>query len=61
MSRKMYNFEESHPTRNEVAGDRMAQIVDALCSEFDVELERCKADTVEFLELLVKRQLMVFA
>jgi pyrroloquinoline quinone biosynthesis protein D len=39
----------------------VAQIVDALCSEFDVELERCKTDTVEFLKLLVQRQLMVFA
>ena len=66
----LHTFEDEAGDVSEVAeriveladGSRtVAQIVDALCSEFQVDPERCTADTVDFLKLLVKRQLMVLA
>lgn len=37
------------------------QIADALCREFDVERDRCLADTRSFLHLLMERRLLVLA
>jgi len=37
----------------------IAEITDVLCSEFEVERDRCRADTAGFIELLVERQLLV--
>lgn len=66
----LHTFEDEAGEVSEVAeriveladGSRtVAQIVAALCSEFQVDRDRCTADTMEFLKLLVKRQLMVLA
>src|ERR1700687_3677957 len=37
----------------------VAQIADVLCGEFEVEPDQCRADTVEFIRLLVDRHLLV--
>ncbi len=66
----LHTFEDEDGQVSEVAeriveladGSRtVAQIVDALCVEFEVDPKRCTADTLEFLTLLVKRQLLVLA
>src|SRR6266852_5485210 len=58
----LHTFEDEDGQVSEVAeriveladGSRtVAQIVDALCWEFEVEPKRCTADTLEFLTLLV--------
>ena len=36
-----------------------AQVADALCAEFEVDPERCRADTAEFIQLLVDRRILV--
>jgi hypothetical protein len=37
----------------------VGQIVEALCGEFDVSPQVCTSDTVAFVELLVKRKVLV--
>lgn len=36
-----------------------AQIADALCAEFEVDPDRCRADTAQFIQLLVERRLLI--
>jgi hypothetical protein len=37
----------------------IAQITDSLCAEFDVDPERCRVDTIDFIQLLVDRHILV--
>lgn len=36
-----------------------AQIAEAICREFDVAPERCRADTASFIHVLIERNLLV--
>jgi hypothetical protein len=65
----LHTFEDESGAASEVAeriveladGTRTnAQIADALCSEFEVEPDRCRADTARFIQLLIERRLLVF-
>ncbi len=66
----LHTFEEAGGEVSEVAerivelcdGQRtLSDIVDVLCSEFDVPREVCAADTLSFVRLLVERQVLVIA
>lgn len=65
----VHAFEESDGAVSEV-GERIvelvdgkrtvAQIVDVLCSEFEVGREACTVDTLAFLRLLADRKVLIF-
>ncbi len=64
----LHTFEGEDGEASEVAeriveladGSRtIAEIANVLCSEFEVEPERCRADTATFIQLLVDRRLLV--
>ena len=64
----LHTFEDASGEVSEVAerivelsdGKRsVAQIVDALCDEFEVERSVCEADTVSFVRELVDKQVLV--
>jgi len=64
----LHTFEEDGGQVSEVAeriveladGSRtVRQIIEALCEEFEVAPELCKADTEAFVELLVERKVLV--
>ena len=64
----LHTFEDASGEVSEVAerivelvdGRRtVAQIVDLLCAEFEVEPRVCREDTVAFVRLLVEKKLLV--
>ena len=66
----LHTFEDESGEVSEVAeriveltdGKRtVAQIVEALCAEFEVDREVCASDTKAFIESLVERQVFVWA
>ncbi|WNG44665.1 PqqD family protein [Archangium minus] len=64
----LHTFEDEDGAVSEVA-ERILELVDgrrtvggivaALCDEFDVEPEVCRADTVTFVKLLVDKKVLV--
>jgi hypothetical protein len=64
----LHTFEEAQGQVSEVA-ERILELVDgrrtvadiiaALCDEFEVEPEACRADTVAFVRLLVEKKVLV--
>lgn len=66
----LHTFEESGGEVSEVAeriielcdGQRtLSDIVDVLCGEFEVPRDLCAADTRNFVDLLVERQVLVWS
>ncbi|MBI3180577.1 MAG: PqqD family protein [Myxococcales bacterium] len=64
----LHTFEDEGGQVSEVAeriielvdGQRtLAQIVEVLCEEFEVEREPCASDTARFVELLVEKKVLV--
>lgn len=64
----MHTFEEDSGDVSDV-GERtvelvngartVGQIVDTLCDEYDVDRETCAADTLNFVQLLVERKVLI--
>lgn len=66
---QLHTFEDHAGAASEVAeriielcdGHRtVAQIVDCLCSEFEVQSDACAHDTAAFVKLLVDKQVLVW-
>jgi len=63
----LHLFEEPTGERSEV-GERIvelcngtrsvSEVVSALCDEFEVDADTCRADTMAFVELLISRQIL---